>query len=118
MAHFPNKLRQLRLERKWSLETVAFEVGTSLNYVSQMERGTRQMTPKWARKFAAVFGISIADLLNAEDNPHALNVEESELIQRYRRASATQKQMIAGVMDVVIPYQSEERSEEDRPKAA
>ena len=51
-------LKKLRKERGLSQKSLAEQLGTNQVRVSDMEQGVRPITPEFATKLAAVFGVS------------------------------------------------------------
>lgn len=64
MSEAPNRLRELREARGLTQQDVADRIGvsTTADRVSRWEAGKNRPVPSSARKLAAVFGVSIADL--------------------------------------------------------
>lgn len=60
---FGNRIRQLRLEKKWSQEKLAEKTGFHRTYIGMIERGERNPSLKNINVFAKAFGISISELL-------------------------------------------------------
>lgn len=60
---FATVLRKLRLEKGFSQEAFAFEVGIHRTYVSQLERGLKSPSLKTLQKIAQVLGITLSDLM-------------------------------------------------------
>lgn len=60
-------IRELRLKREASLETLAGEAGITLNMLSMIERG--EGNPTWAtvRGIAAALGVSVSELAKAAE---------------------------------------------------
>ncbi len=56
------RIRYLRMQKKWSQEDLAFEADINKNYISDLERGTRNPTIKVAEKIAKALGITLAEL--------------------------------------------------------
>jgi transcriptional regulator with XRE-family HTH domain len=55
-------LRDLRRQRGWTLEAVAYLAGVDQGTVSRVERGLVEPTPETTVTLARTFGISIARL--------------------------------------------------------
>jgi transcriptional regulator with XRE-family HTH domain len=55
-------LRDLRRQRGWTLEAVAYLAGVDQGTVSRVERGLVEPTPETTVALARTFGISIARL--------------------------------------------------------
>lgn len=61
---FGNRIRQLRLEKKWSQEKLAEKTGFHRTYIGMVERGERNPSLKNINVFAESFKISLSELLN------------------------------------------------------
>lgn len=59
---FGLKVKEIRMKQKISQEELAFRCGLSKNYVSDVERGTRNISLKSIEKFAKGFQIKESDL--------------------------------------------------------
>ena len=58
-----NRLREIREAQGLTLEDVAERLDTTATTVSRIERGERQLTEKWQRRFAVGLGVHITELL-------------------------------------------------------
>ena len=56
------RIRYLRSLKKWSQEDLALEANINKNYLSDLERGTRNPTVVIVDKIARAFGITLAEL--------------------------------------------------------
>ena len=56
------RIRYLRSLKKWSQEDLALEANINKNYLSDLERGTRNPTVVVVEKIARVFGITLSEL--------------------------------------------------------
>lgn len=111
MADFPNRIRELRTARGWSLEALAQKVGCSKVQISELERGLIQLTVDWMRRIAEPLGVTPAELLAPSDNPLMLSETERGLIERYRSATPDQQQSLERVTEALIPYRIEKRDD-------
>lgn len=59
---FGNKIKELRLIQKISQEELSFRSGLSKNYISDVERGTRNVSLKAIEKLAQGLGIEEKEL--------------------------------------------------------
>lgn len=66
LKNFGSKVRTLRKQRNWSIETLAEESNLHQNYLSDIERGTRNISLKAISKIALGFKISVSELLKDE----------------------------------------------------
>ena len=63
-----NRLKELRKEKKLTQKELADKINVSKITVLRWENGERQIKPDKAEKLADFFGVSIAHLLDYEDN--------------------------------------------------
>jgi transcriptional regulator with XRE-family HTH domain len=63
----PNRIRELRRARGWSLELLAEKLNMSTSFVSRLERGERNFTLKQMDAFARAFGVQATELLPSHD---------------------------------------------------
>lgn len=59
-----NRLRQIRKDRKLTLQQVADAAGTTNQMVGMLERGERKLTLEWMQKLAPVLGITVTELID------------------------------------------------------
>ena len=56
------RIKYLRSVKKWSQEDLALEAGINKNYLSDLERGSRNPTVKVLDKIAKTLGITLEEL--------------------------------------------------------
>ena len=56
------RIKYLRSVKRWSQEDLALEADINKNYISDLERGTRNPTVKVLEKIAIAFSISLEEL--------------------------------------------------------
>jgi len=61
-TQFGNRIREIRLQQGLSQEELAFRCYLSKNYVSDVERGTRNVSLKSIEKFALGLQVEILEL--------------------------------------------------------
>lgn len=61
---FGKKVKQFRLELGISQEELAFRTGLHRTYISDLERGNRNVSLETIEKLATAFNISISTLFN------------------------------------------------------
>lgn len=61
-VRFGQRVKEIRLKQNISQEELAFRCGLSKNYISDVERGTRNISLKSIEKIAEGFAINIKDL--------------------------------------------------------
>lgn len=59
---FGKRIRELRLQRRWSQDELAFELQVDRSYISGIERGQRNPTLRTIAKLAKIFNLSISEL--------------------------------------------------------
>lgn len=59
---FGQRVKEIRLKQNISQEELAFRCGLSKNYISDVERGTRNISLKSIEKIADGFAINIKEL--------------------------------------------------------
>ena len=59
---FGKRIQYLRKLRNWSQEELSFRCGVNKNYLSDLERGTRNPTLLIIQKISEGFGITIEEL--------------------------------------------------------
>ena len=56
------RIKYLRSVKHWSQEDLALEANVAKNYISDLERGTRNPTVKVLEKIAKAFSITLSEL--------------------------------------------------------
>ena len=106
----PNRIRELRLDADLSQQALADAVGVSKVTISDLERGKMQLTVDYMRRISRALNVASADLLARDDNPYSLTDQERELIDRLREADPDQRDQLAKIADVMIPWKGADRS--------
>jgi transcriptional regulator with XRE-family HTH domain len=102
MEQLPNRIRELRNARGWRLEDLADRVGCSVTFVSDVERGVRELSLQWMKRFARVLKVQPADLLSETDNSRSLSPGERELAELYASADEGQRQQLLQMARLLI----------------
>jgi len=76
--HFARRLKQLRVERNWSLEALESASGVSRSMLSQIERGKANPTLAVTFRIARAFGMSIGELVETPGATSSINVIRSD----------------------------------------
>lgn len=105
----PNRIRELRIAAtpKLSQQALADMIGVSKVTISDLERGSMQLTQDYMRRIAHALGVTPADILPKCDNPDGLSIEERELINQYRQATVDQREQLKRVAEVIAPFTRE-----------
>lgn len=72
--HLCQRVRDLRKERAWSLDSLAQASGVSRSMLSQIERGQANPTLAVAFRIARAFGLTLADLVEAPTAASSIQV--------------------------------------------
>ena len=64
LISFGKRIRQLRQEKGLSQEGLGFDAGIDRTYISDIERGTRNIGLKNIAALAKILGISLAELFD------------------------------------------------------
>lgn len=102
-----NRIRTLRKLHGMTQQELGQRIGCSHAQVSDLERCVVALTHEWMTKIAAAFDCAAADLLPDEDNPDRLTTEERDLVQLYRSADIEQREKLARLADIIIPFKPE-----------
>jgi transcriptional regulator with XRE-family HTH domain len=76
-GHLCKRLKQLRAERNWSLDSLATASGVSRSMLSQIERGRANPTLGVTFRIARAFGMSLAEFLQSPQGEPAIEVIRS-----------------------------------------
>lgn len=69
-------IRELREERKLTLEALAFEVNVTPSYISRIERGERRLPNTRLPSFAAALGCTVSQLYKKHEGNEATNTQD------------------------------------------
>jgi transcriptional regulator with XRE-family HTH domain len=61
------RLRELREQRRWSQMELSRQSGVSQSFINYLEAGLKQPTLTTMNKLASAFGVSIAELLDSNE---------------------------------------------------
>jgi len=75
---FGRNLRRLRLKEDWTQEQMAERLGTSVNFLSFMERGIKAPSFENLERIAEVLNVAVAELFQLPATP----VKQSQRVQR------------------------------------
>jgi transcriptional regulator with XRE-family HTH domain len=72
--HYPNRLREWRLSRQWSLDTVAKKMHSTITTVARHETAMNEMTVAQLYRYAALYGVPIEELLAPRPQPADMTI--------------------------------------------
>lgn len=78
LAEFGDKVRQLRIEKKLSQESLSFATGFHRTYIGMIERGERNISLTNMAVFAKVFEMSLSELLDFSKKKSKYNYKKYE----------------------------------------
>ena len=93
---FKERLKQARTQIGYSQKKLGDALFVSQEAVSQYERGRITPSPEMVKKMAAVLGVSVGWLLEAEEASYS--PEEIELINAYRRLDERGKRAVKALI--------------------
>jgi transcriptional regulator with XRE-family HTH domain len=73
-----NNLRSLRDTRQMTLKQVADIAGTSVQQVQRLEKGERELTPKWIAVFKKVYNVSVKEISEDAYKMYGEMLEDSD----------------------------------------
>jgi transcriptional regulator with XRE-family HTH domain len=83
---FCKKLKDLRNERKWSQEYLAYRLGVSAPSISKIESGITNVTLSSIKQIAVIFELPMVELLRTErDGPNNVLNDASQLVNLKER---------------------------------
>ena len=68
IIEFGSRIKNLRLEKKWSQEDLSFHTGFHRTYIGMIERGERNISLTNMAVFAKAFETSLSELLKLGPN--------------------------------------------------
>lgn len=83
IEEFGNYVRELRMNKGWSINEAGEELGVSANYISMVERGVRNPTNKFVGKIAKLYDVDeeiLYGLLGRISDAVLKSIEESETL--------------------------------------
>ncbi|MCL6516590.1 helix-turn-helix transcriptional regulator [Alicyclobacillus sp.] len=117
MASFPDRLRQLRNERKWSQEELGRRINVTKVSVSGYENGNRMPDTDTLQKIADVFGVSIDYLLGRSDvkepgekipDDQYVSPDERKLLETVRGLPPDKQRQVTQFADFLKSQESKE----------
>lgn len=98
----PNRIHELRKERRVTLDQIATALGTASSVISRLERGDRDLSHDWLIRIAGVLGVRPADLLLTEHG--GLDPRERDVVDTLREVPAPNRAAIHAVAESLQPF--------------
>jgi putative transcriptional regulator len=83
-----NRLKELRKAKKLTQEQLAKIVGISQSYISDIEKGVRDMDFTLAERFAKALNIKPYELMPLEWQPQPVTPAEQQILDMIRKTTA------------------------------
>lgn len=84
-----NRLKELRKAKGLTQEQFADIVGISQSYISDLEKGKKDIDFGLAARFAKVLGVKPYEIMPKEWQPDELSEEEKEFLRLFRKSKET-----------------------------
>lgn len=79
------KIKQVRKEKGLQQKAVALEIGLDQSNYNKIENGRREPTVEVLQKLSVIFGVTVDDLLNPDNNqPSPVTVEDKTVTEKIR----------------------------------
>lgn len=108
-------IRKLRMERSFTQEYIAFELGISQNAYCKIENGQVQLTIGRLQKIAVILNIPLAALFAKDDASGPPGMEEplcqelKEVILVLRDELQAKQKVVDGLLDIIRDMQEEKK---------
>ena len=93
------RIKELRKERRWTVEHLADLVGLSKSYVSEIENGKKQANQIKIQKFADAFGLPVIHLLDQGDM--ASGADERRLLRSFSVMDSQKRKALLMIAEVL-----------------
>lgn len=79
------KIKQVRKEKGLQQKAVALEIGLDQSNYNKIENGRREPSVEVLQKLSVIFGVTVDDLLNPDNNqPSPVTVEDKTVTEKIR----------------------------------
>lgn len=104
LESYPNRIREWREAREMTQEQLGDAIGLTKVQISRMELGSRGLLLEWMQRIAVVLEVTTADLLKADDNPLATDLNAHRLLENYQLATDEGRRMITSVAETAASF--------------
>lgn len=101
---YPNRIRELRLERGLTQAALGEQIGTSAVHIGHLELGRRELSLSMMRAIARVLDVPTAEILSRDDNPLSANPRSRRLLGFFQTAAEPARQAIERVAESMVDY--------------
>lgn len=99
---YPNRIRELRLGLKLTLQQLAERAGLSKSFLGKLEIGERELSTAWMERIAPHLGVDPADLMLLDQG--GLSDKERHIIATYREIPEAMRASIEAVAESQQPF--------------
>lgn len=101
------KIKQIRKDKGLQQKSVAAEVGLDQSNYNKIENGRREPSVEVLQKLAVIFGVTVDELLNPDDNknPTPVTVEDKTITEKIRlieQLEEEDKSVIYKMLDTML----------------
>lgn len=105
MKNFGTNLKQFRLDKGFSQEAFAAQIGVHVTNLSKYERSKSIPSLEIAEKMAAILDISLDELVYGKQEQKAQNqITDKELLNLFNKAQSLDEDQKKTVADVLAAY--------------
>lgn len=90
------KIKQLRKQRRWTLDALSSSSGVSKGMLVEIEKGAANPSIAILCKVAAAFGLSVADIVNVSDSPTAQLIASEDIPTLWSGPEGGSARLLAG----------------------
>ena len=97
-----NYLRVLRIQRNMTLEGLAIRANTTNQHVSNHEKGKRQMTIDWLKRYSKALSCHILEITDGPNASLPKNAMEEEMLSLFMQLDEADQNRIIGNLEAKI----------------
>ena len=112
--NYGERLRELRLERGFTQEEIAFRADITPSYYGQIERGTANPTISILNKICEVMGIRITDIFT-EANTNLFNIDKTSTQILYFLSDKTEEEKATALALIKTAFKLQKPDKPDDP---
>ena len=108
--HLGQRIRELRVRRNWTQDALAERAGVSKAMLSKVERGENNPTLVVAAKIAAALGLTMSQLIGADERRRALRLPKEQRVSFLDPATGIERRLFPAfgssaidIVQIVVP---------------
>lgn len=107
MATFSERLKQLRNERGWSQDALAYNLGISRSAIGNYEQGQRLPDLETLEEMADIFNVDMAFITGKQEEKHSRRIPyyvegTAEMIDLFSKINPEQRQAVVNLLRSMI----------------